>query len=132
MYILLQKQKIRGALNIYCYVLLPRQYSLLIKTYTNNLSKSVHWINSNYANYFNRRHNRRHKLFKDHYSCFVIERKNLLAEISCHIHLLPKEAGVSESFFQYKWSTLPGYINRKKRENWVDYDCILNMFRILF
>jgi hypothetical protein len=125
---LLQKQKMRSALNIYCYVLLPRQFSLLTETYTNNLSKSMHWINSSYANYFNRRHNRRHKLFKDHYSCLVIESKNFLPEISCCIHLLPKEDGVAESLFQYKWSTLPGYINREKREDWVDYDCILNMF----
>ena len=125
---LLQQQKIKSALNIYCYVLLPKQYSLLMETYTNTLSKSMHWINSNYANYFNRRHNRKYKLFKDHYSCFIIEKKYYLEELSCHLHLLPKKDGTAASIFQYEWSSLPGYINRKKTEDWVDYDCILSMF----
>jgi hypothetical protein len=42
---------------------------------------------------------------------------------------LPKKDGVTKSLFQYKWSSLPGYINREKREDWIDYDCILSMFK---
>ncbi len=87
----------------------------------------MHGIKSDYANYFNRRHNRKNKLFKDRYSCFVIEKKNYLIELSCYLHLLPKKDGVTKSLFQYKWSSLPGYINRKKREDWIDYDCMLSM-----
>ena len=88
----------------------------------------MHRIKSDYANYFNRRHNRKNRLFKDRYSCFVIEKKNYLVDLSCYLHLMPKKDGVAKSPFQYKWSSLPGYINRKKREDWIDYDCILNMF----
>jgi uncharacterized protein YchJ len=87
----------------------------------------MHRIKSGYANYFNRRHNRRKKLFKDRYSCFVIEKKNYLQELSCYLHLQPKNDGVVKSLFQYKWSSLPGYINRKKREDWIDYDCMLSI-----
>ena len=68
------------------------------------------------------------KLFKDRYSCFVIEKKNYLVELSCYLHLLPKNDGVTKSLFQYKWSSLPGYINREKRKDWIDYDCILSTF----
>ena len=88
----------------------------------------MHRIHSDYANYFNRRYYRRNKLFRDRYSCIIIEKKNYLAEVSCYLHLLPKKDGVTKSLFQYKWSSLPGYINREKRENWVDYDPILTMF----
>jgi len=88
----------------------------------------MHRIKSGYANYFNRRHNRKNKLFKDRYSCFVIEKKNYLVELSCYLHLLPKKDGVAKSLFQYKWSSLPGYINREKREDWIDYDCMLSIF----
>ena len=124
---LLRQQKIKDTLNFFCYVLLPKQYSLLVETYKNNVSKPMHWINSSYANYFNRRHNRKYKLFKDHFTCLIIERKHFLAELSCYLHHLPKKERVAESLFQYKWSTLPGYINRKKREDWVDYKCIMSM-----
>ncbi len=125
---LLQQQKIKGILTFYGYVLLPKQYFLLMETRTNNLSKSMHRINSDYANYFNRRYNRRNKLFKDRYLCVIIEKKNYLAEVSCYLHLQPKKDGLTKSLFQYKWSSLPGYINREKRENWIDYDCLLSMF----
>ena len=88
----------------------------------------MHQINSDYANYFNRRHNHKNKLFKDHYSCFILEKKNYLAELSCYLHLLPKKDGMTKSLFKYKWSSLPGYINKEKREGWIDYDSILNAF----
>ncbi len=125
---LLRRQKIKKNLKFYGYVLLPNQYSCLMETYRNSLSKSMHQINSDYANYFNRRHNRRNKLFKDRYSCLIIDKKNHLSEVGCYLHLLPKKDGTAKSLFQYKWSSLPGYINEEKRENWIDYDSILNMF----
>ncbi len=125
---LLRQQKIKGKLTFYGYVLLLKRYSFLMETSINNLSKSMHRIKSDYANYFNRRYNRKNKLFKDRYSCFVIEKKNYLVELSCYLHLLPKKGGVAKSLFQYKWSSFPGYINREKRENWIDYDCILSLF----
>ena len=125
---LLRQQKTKSKLTFYSYVLLPKRYSFLMETSINNLSKSMHRIKSGYANYFNRRHNRKNKLFKDRYSCFVIEKKNYLVELSCYLHLLPKKDGVAKSLFQYKWSSLPGYINREKREDWIDYGSILSTF----
>jgi len=123
---LLRQQKIKSKLTFYGYVLLPKRYSFLMETSINNLSKSMHRIKSAYANYFNRRHKRKNKLFKDRYSCFVIEKKNYLAELSCYLHILPKNDRVAKSLFQYKWSSLPGYINREKREDWIDYGSILS------
>ncbi len=125
---LLRQQEIKSKLTFYGYILLPKQYSFLMETALSNLSKSMHRIKSGYANYFNRRHNRKNKLFKDRYSCFIIDKKNYLVELSCYLHLLPKKDGVAKSLIRYKWSSLPGYINIEKREDWIDYDCILNMF----
>ncbi len=88
----------------------------------------MHQINSHYANYFNRRHKRRNKLFKGRYSCFIIDKKNYLAEVSCYLHLLPRRFKLAKSLFKYKWSSLPGYINKEEREDWIDYDSILSMF----
>ena len=101
---LLRQQKIKSKLTFYGYVLLPKQYSFLMETSINNLSKSMHQIKSGYANYFNRRHSRKNKLFKDRYSCFVIEKKNYLVELSCYLHILPKKDRVTKSLFQYTWS----------------------------
>ncbi len=56
---LLRQQRIKSKLTFFGYVLLPKQYSFLMETSINNLSKSMHRIKSGYANYFNRRHNRK-------------------------------------------------------------------------
>ena len=125
---LLRQQRIKSKLTFFGYVLLPKRYSFLMETSTNNLSKSMHLVKSGYANYFNRRHSRKNKLFKDRYSCFVIEKKNYLVELSCYLHILPTKDRAAKSLLQYNWSSLPGYINREKREDWIDYDCILSMF----
>jgi len=125
---LLRKQRIKSKLTFFGYVLLPNRYSFLMETSINNLSKSMHGVKSGYANYFNRRHKRKSKLFKDRYSCFVIEKKNYLVRLSCYLHMLPRKDGATKSLFQYKWSSLPGYINREKREDWIDYDAILSIF----
>jgi len=125
---LLPQQKMKSKLTFYGYVLLPKQYSFLMETSKNNLSKSMHRIKSDYANYFNRCHKHKNKLFKDRYSCFVIEKKNYLVELSCYLHLLPKNDGVTKSLFKYKWSSLPGFINKQKKEDWIDYGCILSTF----
>ena len=125
---LLRQQRIKSKLTFFGYVLLPKRYSFLMETSINNLSKSMHGVKSGYANYFNRRHKRKNKLFRDRYSCFVIEKKNYLLELSCYLHLLPKKDDVAKSLFQYKWSSLPGYINREKSEDWIDYDCMLSIF----
>ncbi|UCC41107.1 MAG: hypothetical protein JSV96_06685, partial [Candidatus Aminicenantes bacterium] len=126
---LLRQQKIKTNNIFYGYVLLSKQYSCLMETSTNNLSKTMHQINSNYANYFNRRHRRRSRLFKDRYRCYIIDKKCYLKDVSCNFHLLPQKVGVTESPFQYKWSSLPGYLNKKKREDWIDYDYILKKFK---
>jgi len=125
---LLRQQEIKKNLKFYAYVLLQNQYSLIVETYKNILSKSMHRINSDYANYYNRHHKRKNKLFRDRYSCFIIDKKNYLADVSCYLHLLPKKNNMAKSLFQYKWSSLPGYLNKEKKEDWIDYDCILNMF----
>ncbi len=125
---LLRQQKIRSNLKFYSYVLLPEKFSFIMETNTSNLTNSMHRIRSDYANYFNRHHNRRDKLFRDRYKCYIIEKKNYLVDVSIYLHLLPKQDGVVKSPFQYKWSSLPGYINKEKRADWVDYDCILSMF----
>ncbi len=125
---LLQQQKIRGKLTFYGYALLPHQYAILLETTKKNLCQSMHLINSHYVNFHNRRHHRRNKLFRDRYKCFIIDKKNHLAEVSRYLHSLPKKEEVTNSLIRYPWTSFPGYIHKNKREDWIDYGCILKQF----
>jgi len=64
---LLRQQKIKHKLIFYAYVLLKNQYAFLMETSKSNLSQSMHHINSGYANFFNRRHMRQEKVFKQRF-----------------------------------------------------------------
>jgi len=122
-----KKHKLKCGLRYYAYVILPNKYALIMETSKSNLKSVMHNINSAYANYFKRQHNRKNKVFKDRYSCFLFERNNYLIDISLYIHLLPLEGRTTKSIYNYKWSSLPGYLNKKRRKNWIDYDIILQM-----
>jgi len=125
---LLQQQKIRGKLTFYGFVLMSKQYAILLETNKKNLCQSMHLINSHYVNFYNRRHSRRNKLFRDRYKCFLIDKKNCLAEVSRYLHSLPKKEEMTNSLVRYEWSSFPGYIQKKKRQDWIDYGCILKQF----
>lgn len=125
---LIKQQRIKSKLTFYGYVLLPDLYGCLMETRKNNFIQSMHRINSDYANYLNRRHRYKCKLFHDRYKCYVIDKKNYLAEISRHLHLLPVKAGMVSTPIHYEWSSYPGYIYKKKREDWIAYSTILSIF----
>jgi putative transposase len=125
---LLKQQKIKSKLTFYGYVLLPDLYACLMETCKNNFIQSMHRINSGYANYLNRRYQHKNKLFHDRYKSYIIEKKFHLAEVSRYLHLLPVKAGVAKSPIHYEWSSFQGYIFENKREDWISFNTILDMF----
>jgi putative transposase len=125
---LLKQQRIKSKLTFYGYVLLPEFYGCVLETCKNNLVRSMHRIHSSYANYFNRRHRCRNKLFHDRYKVYIIDKKIYLPKVSRYLHLLPVKAGVVKSPIHYEWSSLPGYVYNEKREDWIAYGTILGLF----
>jgi len=125
---LLKQQRIKSKLTFYSYVLLPHLYACLMETHKNNFIQSMHRINSGYANYLNRHYHYKSKLFHDRYKGYIIEKKIYLAEVSRYLHLLPVKAGLAKLPTHYEWSSFPGYVYKKKREDWISYSTILGMF----
>jgi hypothetical protein len=124
---LLKLQQTKSKLTFYGYILLPSLYACLMETSRNNFIQSMHNIHSSYANYFNRRHNCGNKLFHDRYTCYIIEKKPYLLAVSRYLHLLPAKREYLGPFSDYAWSSLPGYIQKDRMEDWIDYDSILRM-----
>ena len=125
---LLKQQRIKSKLTFYAYILLPDLYACLMETHKNNFIQSMHRINSDYANYLNRRYHYKCKLFHDRYKCYVIDKENYLKEVSRYLHLLPVKTGMASTPIQYEWSSFPGYVDKKRREDWISYRTILGMF----
>jgi len=125
---LLKNLRFKYRLTFLAYVLLKNRYALLVKTPWHTRTRAIHYINSGYANFYNRHHRRSHRLFQMNYTHGLIEEKYYLSDISLHLHLLPKRYNETDSLLRYHWSSLPGYIDKNRQEDWIDYAPILRHF----
>lgn len=67
---------------IHGYVLMGNHYHLLIETPLGNISRVMHYLNSNYTGYFNKKYKRVGHLFQGRYKGFVIEKERYLLSVS--------------------------------------------------
>jgi putative transposase len=122
--------------NLYSYVLMTNHFHLLVQTPLGNLSEFMRHFNVCYTGYYNYRHGRSGHLYQGRYKSFLIDVDNHLLEVSRYLHLnvvrvhslktarLDEKVSLLEN---YKWSSLPGYISKKRTEKFVKYDLILSM-----
>jgi REP element-mobilizing transposase RayT len=120
---------------VLAYALMPNHFHLLICTPKGNLSEFMRHFNISYTGSFNRKYKRSGHLYQGRYKAFLIDKDNYLLEVSRYIHLNPLHMKSRESFDQ-RWqdlltseaTSLPGYLNKKNRKDFVDYNTILDYF----
>lgn len=127
------------SLNIYtvklrAYVLMDNHFHLLVETPLGNLSEFMRHFNITYTSIFNRRHSRVGHLYQGRYKSILVEKEAYLSVLSRYIHLNPirvkslEKSKVNEKLEQllrYPWSSLPGYLDKRKREGMIDYSLVL-------
>ena len=121
---------------LYSYILMTNHFHLLVQTPLGNLSEFMRHFNVCYTGYYNYRHSRSGHLYQGRYKSFLIDVDNYLLEVSRYLHLnvvrvygLRKASleGKANLLEDYSWSSLPGYISKKKAKRFVNYDLILSM-----
>jgi REP element-mobilizing transposase RayT len=132
-------EKLRGSLDIYqvvlhAYVLMGNHFHLIVKTPRANLSEFMRHFNITYTVEFNRRHRRVGHLYQGRYKAILVDRDSYLAELSRYVHLNPvrikphRGKSISEQWRlleRYGWSSLLGYLDRSRRQRWVNYEEVL-------
>lgn len=117
--------------NIKCYsfCLMSNHYHLLLETPDANLSDGMHQLNAEYAQYYNRRHDRSGHLFQGRYKAIVVQRDPYLLELCRYIVLNPVRAGLVEDPIQYKWSSYRTTIGATDRfSDLLEVDWVLDRF----
>lgn len=117
------------------YALMPNHFHLLLCTPKGNLSDFMRHFNISYTGSFNRKYKRTGHLYQGRYKAFLIDKDNYLLEVSRYIHLNPLRMKSKESLNK-RWeelltgdaTSLPGYLNKKNRKDFVDYNTILDYF----
>ncbi|MEN6373224.1 MAG: transposase [Smithella sp.] len=118
---------------VLAYALMPNHFHLLICTPKGNLSEFMRHFNISYTGSFNRKYKRSGHLYQGRYKAFLIDKDNYLLEVSRYIHLNPLRMKSKESLNK-RWeelltgdaTSLPGYLNKKNRKDFVDYNTILD------
>ena len=122
---------------LYCYVLMDNHFHFFVETPLGNLSEFMRHFNITYTSHYNRRHKRTGHLFQGRYKSILVEKDAYAVMLSRYIHLNPihtkeyRSKSLQEQRLHlrsYPWSTLPGYIDKKKRVSMVVYHMVLGAY----
>ena len=79
--------------------------------------------------YFNKKYKRVGHLFQDQFKQILIDNNEYLLWLSAYIHDNPRAAGLTNKLSDYRWSSLPEFINQKPRPSLCDTRVILYQFK---
>ena len=125
------------SVKLYSYVLMSNHFHLLIETPKGNLSEFMRHFNITYTGYYNRRHNRAGHLYQGRYKSILIDKNEYLSILSRYIHLNPVKIKTMKKvpdkdkikyLISYPWSSLPGFVSRRKKEWYIDYAMVLGEY----
>ena len=117
-------------IRLYMYTLMLNHVHLVFETPEGNISRFMHSMTTAYTVYYNLRHKRHGHLFDGRFKAKLVDGDNYLFALSRYVHLNPvKVASVKNRSFEekvrclrnYKWSSYPGYIDKGKRKDFVEY-----------
>jgi len=125
------------SVRLYGYVLMSNHFHLLLETPLGNLGEFMRRFNVTYTGYFNRRYKRTGHLYQGRYKSLLVDKDSYLTIVSRYIHLNPariasmREVSADDKFEtlkKYRWSSLPGYIDSKRKETFIDYQLVLDEY----
>ncbi len=119
------REKFRFQLLAFC--LMSNHLHLAIRTGQAGLSRIMAGLQSSYAQWFNRRHNRVGHLFQGRYGALLVQEERHLFALLRYIHLNPVRAGIVEKPEDYTWSS-DRWFRQATGPEWLDLDASLQEF----
>lgn len=115
---------------IHTYCLMNNHYHLILETPLGNLSRIMHFINTSYTIFFNKKHSRVGHLFQGRYKAILVEADTYAMELSRYIHLNPVRAKIVPVPEQYPWSSYREFMDTTMKLNttWLEKDLVLGYF----
>jgi len=88
------------------YSLMVTHYHLCAFFNLANISKALHYIEFRYAQYFNKKYNRKGHLFENRFVSIIVQKGEYFDRVIDYIHLNPIKSGMCKDIFDYRWSGL--------------------------
>ncbi len=123
---------LREALDSYegvliCWCLMDNHVHLLLMVEFEELSRMMQTVESAYATYFNKRHDRVGHLFQGRFRSEPVDTESYLLSVVRYIHRNPVKEGLSPTC-RYRWSSYQEYVDGPKDDALVSRDWLLSVF----
>ena len=112
---------------VHAFCLMSNHIHLLLEPLQEVLSSGVHRFTMQYAQYFNRRHQKRGYVFQGRFRSILVEDGCYMRRLVRYIHLNPIEAGLSLKPDDYRWSSHNAYFGRTVF-TWLETERVLSYF----
>jgi len=126
--LLLQEACEKHFLDIHGFCLMDNHIHFILEpTISESLQMGIHAFTFRYAQYYNKRHNRRGYLFQGRFRSIIVEGGIYLWRLIRYIHLNPIEAGIVQVPERYKWSSYRAFLGLD-HFFWLKTERVLKMF----
>jgi putative transposase len=113
---------------LHAWVLMSNHYHLLLETPEVGLSRGMKWLNEEYAQSFNERHQRVGHLFQGRFKGILVEREGHLLELIRYIVLNPVRCNAVRFAGDYEWSSYRATAGLRPCPRWVETNWTLEQF----
>jgi REP element-mobilizing transposase RayT len=110
------------------WVLMTNHFHLVMQTPEPNLSKGMHWLNSRYANWFNRTHGRCGHLFQGRFKALLVDREAYFADVLRYVVLNPVRANLCARPEEYRWSSYRATAGLEIAPDWLAVEPVYRLF----
>ena len=108
----------RGSWQVYAFVVLSNHLHIVVKTPQPDLARGMQRFLHPTLTLGRRRRFSGH-VFQGRYRTELVEDESYLWTVSRYVHLNPVRAGLVEHPAAWRWSSYPGYADRRWRLEWV-------------
>ncbi|MEK7868583.1 MAG: transposase [Candidatus Omnitrophota bacterium] len=105
--------------------LMPNHIHLLLKFLESNMPNAMKELLQKYAEYFNRKYQRKGHVFSGAYRSALCCDDGYLLAASLYIHINPVKKGLVKNPADYRWSSCALFLNEAEKETFIDYKFIL-------
>ena len=124
---LLRQVKERSPFRLLCYCLMPNHYHFLVQTMAGSISTAMHWLQTAYAAYFNRKHERSGHVFQSRFQALLCGDDAYLWTLTQYIHDNPVRASLCSSADRWRYSSHRDYAQGSPT-GLVDTDVVVQAF----
>ena len=118
----------RTGIILHAYCLLPNHYHIVVETPEGYLSRTMQWLNQNFAGYMNRKYGRHGHLFQGRFRGVLFEADTYLAPVTRYVHLNVVRVKLIGHPMGFQWSSYRAFIGLARMPDWLTVQTTLSRF----